>query len=199
MSKGYDFYIDGLLLPITPGSIDTKIGNKNKIVTLLNGEELNLLKKPKLTEFDFDCTLPSENYPAVKSFVPPITVLNKLEDLKKNKKSFQFIIIRTPYESGLNNSINKKVTLEEYVIKEDVKNGPDLVVSIKLKQYIPLKTKVVNTKADEHKGITVTSDAIDKGLSAMSVIGKIAQKPLMSASATMLKGVKDATMKYLFR
>ena len=116
MSKGYDFYIDGLLLPITPGSIDTKIGNKNKIVTLLNGEELNLLKKPKLTEFDFDCTLPSENYPAVKSFVPPITVLNKLEDLKKNKKSFQFIIIRTPYESGLNNSINKKVTLEEYVI-----------------------------------------------------------------------------------
>ena len=80
-----------------------------------------------------------------------------------------------------------------------MKNGPDLVVSIKLKQYIPLKTKVVNTKADEHKGITVTSDAIDKGLSAMSVIGKIAQKPLMSASATMIKGVKDAAMKHLFR
>ena len=199
MSKGYDFYIDGMLLPITPASIDTKIGNKNKIVTLLNGEELNLLKKPKLTEFEFECILPSEDYPAVKSFTSPISVLNKLEDLKKNKKSFQFIIIRTPYESGLNNSINKKVTLEEYTIKEDVKNGPDLVVSIKLKQYIPLKTKVVNTKADENKGISITSDAIDKGLSAMSVVGKIVQKPLINASATMLKGIKEAAMNYLFR
>lgn len=199
MSKGYDFYIDGQLLPITPASIDTKIGNKNKIVTLLNGEELNLLKKPKLTEFDFEFRLPSEDYPAVKSFVAPITVLNKLEDLKKNKKSFQFIIIRTPYESGLNNSINKKVTLEEYTIKEDVKNGPDLIVSVKLKQYIPIKTKVVNTKADENKGVSVTSDAIDKGLSAMAVVGAIAKSPAITANAFALKAIKDKAMSKIFR
>ena len=199
MSKGYDFYIDGQLLPITPASIDTKIGNKNKIVTLLNGEELNLLKKPKLTEFDFEFRLPSEDYPVVKSFVAPITVLNKLEDLKKNKKSFQFIIIRTPYESGLNNSINKKVTLEEYTIKEDVKNGPDLIVSVKLKQYIPIKTKLVNTKADEHKGVSVTSDAVDKGLSAMAVVGAIAKSPAITANAFALKAIKDKAMSKIFR
>ena len=199
MSSGYDFYIDGQLLPITPASIDTKIGNKNKIVTLLNGEELNLLKKPKLTEFDFEFRLPSEDYPAVKSFVAPITVLNKLEDLKKNKKSFQFIIIRTPYEKGLNNSINKKVTLEEYTIKEDVKNGPDLIVSVKLKQYIPIKTKVVNTKADENKGVSVTSDAIDKGLSAMAVVGAIAKSPAITANAFALKAIKDKAMSKIFR
>lgn len=53
MNKGYDFYIDDLLLPYIPAKINTKIKNKNKVVTLLNGEELNLLKKPGLTEFNF--------------------------------------------------------------------------------------------------------------------------------------------------
>ena len=31
MNKGYDFYIDDLLLPITPKKINTKIKNKNKM------------------------------------------------------------------------------------------------------------------------------------------------------------------------
>lgn len=198
MSKGYDFYIDGLLLPITPSAIDTRIANKNKVVTLLNGEELNLLKKPKLTEFEFECRLPNENYPAVKQFIPVQTVLDKLEDLKKNKKSFQFIIIRTPYEQGLNNSINKKVTLEEYEIQEDVKNGPDLIVQIKLKQYIPLKTKVVNTKADSNKGLVATRDTVDKGLSAVNVIAGVTGNPILKGLTAGLKVAKDAGIGKLF-
>ena len=151
--KGFDFYIDDLLLPLTPAKINTAIKNKNEVVTLLNGEELNLLKKPGLTEFSFEFRVPSEDFPSVKQFISPQTVLNKLEDLKVNKKAFQFIIIRTPYEPNLNNSVNKKVTLEEYEILEDADNGADLVVSIELKQYIPLKTKVVNINADSGLGI----------------------------------------------
>ncbi|EGY79009.1 hypothetical protein HMPREF9129_1643 [Peptoniphilus indolicus ATCC 29427] len=88
MNKGYDFYIDDLLLPITPAKINTKIKNKNKVVTLLNGEELNLLKKPGLTEFNFEFRVPSDEFPSVKAFVSPQSVLNKLQDLKVNKKLF---------------------------------------------------------------------------------------------------------------
>lgn len=134
----YDFYIDGVLLPITPARIETKIGNKNKVVTLINGEELNLLKKPKLTEFDFEFRLPADDFPSVKKFIKPIEMLDKLEKLKINKKPFQFIIIRTPYEPNLSNSMNMSVTLESYNIDEDFKNGSDLIVEVKLKQYIPL-------------------------------------------------------------
>ena len=156
MDKGYDFYIDDLLLPITPKKINTKIKNKNKIITLLNGEELNLLKKPGLTEFNFEFRIPSEDFPSVKNFVSPQVVLNKLEDLKLNKKSFQFMILRSQYQENLNNSINKSVTLEDYEILEDADNGTDLIISIALKQYIPLKTKIVNVNADNAKGMSAS-------------------------------------------
>lgn len=152
--KGYDFYIDDLLLPITPAKINTKIKNKNKIVTLLNGEELNLLKKPGLTEFNFEFRVPSEDFPSVKQFISPQIVLNKLEDLKINKKKFQFIILRSQYQENLNNSINKSVTLEDYEIIEDADNGADLIISIFMKQYIPLKTKIVNVNADSSNGMS---------------------------------------------
>lgn len=179
--KGFDFYVDDLLLPITPARVTTKIMNKNEVVTLLNGEELNLLKKPGLTEFSFEFRVPSEDFPSVKQFVSPQTVLNKLEDLKINKKAFQFIIIRTPYEPNLNNSVNKKVTLEEYQILEDADNGADLIISIELKQYIPLKTKVVNFNADSAGGLTV-SQGQSKGLSCSAALLKqFGGGPLMAA------------------
>lgn len=166
--KGFDFYIDDLLLPITPAKVTTKIKNKNEVVTLLNGEELNLLKKPGLTEFSFEFRVPSEDFPSVKEYVSPQSVLNKLEDLKANKKSFQFIIIRTPYEPNLNNSVNKKVTVEDYDILEDADNGADLIIQIELKQYIPLKTKVVNINADAGLGIQSNTASVAGGLSVSS-------------------------------
>lgn len=154
MNKGYDFYIDDLLLPITPKKINTKIKNKNKVFTLLNGEELNLLKKPGLTEFSFEFRVPTDDFPSVKQFISPQIILNKLEKLKVEKKAFQFIIIRSSYQENLNNSINKSVTLEDYEILEDADNGTDLIISVNLKQYLPIKTKVININADKSKGMT---------------------------------------------
>lgn len=191
--KGFDFYIDDLLLPITPAKVTTKVANKNDVVTLLNGEELNLLKKPGLTEFSFEFRVPSEDFPSVKQFVSPQTVLNKLEDLKSNKKSFQFIIIRTPYEPNLNNSVNKTVTVEEYQILEDAENGADLIISIELKQYIHLKTKVVNVKADS-SGLDI-SEGLVKGLSAATALvhefGGATGKALVGAGIGMATAVNS--------
>lgn len=185
MNKGYDFYIDNLLLPITPKKINTKIKNKNKVVTLLNGEELNLLKKPGLTEFDFEFRVPSEDFPAVKRYVSPQTVLNKLEDLKVKKKSFQFIIIRSQYQENLKNSINKSVTLEDYEIIEDAENGADLIISISLKQYLPLKTKIINTNADKTKAITVSEGNVpmSKGKPDGSLASKVVHGAFNGVSA----------------
>lgn len=185
MNKGYDFYIDNLLLPITPKKINTKIKNKNKVVTLLNGEELNLLKKPGLTEFNFEFRVPSEDFPAVKRYVSPQTVLNKLEDLKIKKKSFQFIILRSQYQENLKNSINKSVTLEDYEIIEDAENGADLIISISLKQYLPLKTKIINTNADKSKSITVSEGNVpmNKGKPDGSLASKVVHGAFKGVSA----------------
>ena len=45
----YQYYIDGVMLPIAPPSMKTKINNQNDTITLLNGEEINIIKSPGLT------------------------------------------------------------------------------------------------------------------------------------------------------
>ena len=187
MNKGYDFYIDDLLLPITPKKINTKIKNKNKVVTLLNGEELNLLKKPGLTEFSFEFRVPADDFPSVKQFISPQIILNKLEKLKTEKKAFQFIIIRSSYQENLNNSINKSVTLEDYEILEDADNGADLIISVNLKQYLPIKTKVININADKSKGMTAS-----KGNVPMK-----SGKPKDNLASQVVHGIKKGVNAFL--
>ena len=41
------FYLDGMLLPVTPGALATRITNQNKTVSLLNGEEYTFLLAAK--------------------------------------------------------------------------------------------------------------------------------------------------------
>ncbi len=41
----YDFYLDGVQLPIPPPKLEVKVTNKNKTVDLINTGEVNILKK----------------------------------------------------------------------------------------------------------------------------------------------------------
>lgn len=68
------------------------------------------------------------------------------EGLKTGKKTFQFIVCRkTPVGKKLLNT-NMKVSLEDYKISEDAKNGFDFKVKFNLKQYRDYGTKTVNIK-----------------------------------------------------
>ena len=53
----YLFYLDNMLLPITPSKLSTKIGGNNKTMELANSGEINLIKFPKLTEYSFEFEL----------------------------------------------------------------------------------------------------------------------------------------------
>ena len=44
----YDFYLDGVQLPIPPPKLEIKVTNKNKTVDLINTGEVNILKKEGL-------------------------------------------------------------------------------------------------------------------------------------------------------
>lgn len=142
----YSFYIDGVQLPIAPSKLQIKINNNNKTMTLINDGEVNILKTPGLTEINFDVLLPSVKYPFSiykDGFKEPSYFLNKFKALKVNKKPFQFIVSRVSPSGKLLFDTNMKVSLEEYTIIEDAKNGLDIEVSIKLKQYRDYGTKVV--------------------------------------------------------
>ena len=140
----YKMYLDGVLMPITPSKVKVKINNQNKTLTLINGEEINILKEAALTDVSFDLILPQSPYPFSNGGAQSAqTYLNLFERLKKSKAPFQWILNRSrPSVAALFYS-NLTVGMEDYQITDDVKEGMDIGVSIKLRQYRAFGTKTV--------------------------------------------------------
>lgn len=140
----YYFYLDKILLPVTPSKLTIKTKNKNKTLIEINEGEINILKKAGLTEIEFDEMIPNVKYPFAtykNGFQSAQTFLEAIEKLKTNQQPFQFIVSRTyPNGKGLFNT-NMKVSLENYTIKEDKKEGLDVIVTFNLKQYRDFGTK----------------------------------------------------------
>lgn len=164
IDKGYIFYLDGILVPITPSSITTKINNKNKVVTLINDGDFNILKEEGLKEFTFDMCLPAYKYPFARGGLLPINYyLNMLSFLKNSKKPFRFIVIREGAIGSSGYNTVMLVSLENYEIKEDAGNGRDVVVSVTLKEY-------KNVKSTLFKYIDIGAQAIGTALSVATFI-----------------------------
>ena len=137
----YDFYLDGVQLPITPGKLEIKVTNKNKTVDLINTGEVNILKKEGLSEISFEAEFTHNKLPFYRGTFRDVQFfLSKLELLKTDCKPFQFIVSRELGNKVLFNT-NMKVSLEEYNIVEDAENASDTKVAIKLKQYRDYSTK----------------------------------------------------------
>lgn len=143
----YDVYLDKLLCPIAPEKIQLKISNKNKTLTLINEGEINILKKAGLSEISFDLLLPNQKYPFAvytDGFEPASHYLEKLEELKVSQEPFKFKVVRTFPNGKRIYSTNLSVSLEDYKILDNVKQGFDNTVTIKLKQYREYGTKTCN-------------------------------------------------------
>lgn len=153
----YDIYFDKVLLPVAPSKIKTKINNNNKVVELINEGEVNILKQSGLTEIQFDIVLPNTKYPFAKypnGFKKAIDYLNIFEKYKKDKKPFQFIISRTLQNGSVLFYTNMKMSLEDYTIEDNVKEGFDILVSLNLTQYKEYGTKTVDISQYIQKPVT---------------------------------------------
>lgn len=148
----YYFYLDKLLLPIAPSKLQLKINNQNKTLSLINEGEINILKKPKLTDVDFDVLIPQVKYPFATykdGFQGAAYYLDELEKFKTGQEPFNFKVVRTLPNGKMLFDTEMNVSLEDYKITEDAKNGFDIMVSISLKQFRDYGTKkgtIVNDK-----------------------------------------------------
>lgn len=150
----YQFYMGKMLCPVSPSKLQIKIKGQNKTLTLINEGQVNLLKKSGLSEVSFELLLPNVKYPfaSYKSeFVGAKHFLDELEKMKTETKPFQFIVTRTFPNGNMLFDTNMKVTLESYEIKEDAKQGFDVVVSVKLMQYREYGTKTCTISTDNGK------------------------------------------------
>jgi hypothetical protein len=136
---GYIFYFQtssGLLtFPITPGELTIKTGSNNKVVSLINEGDINILKSPSLTEVEFTARFPMRKYPYSRQASDFETYLTVFNELKEDKESFRFIVARTTPTGKKTWDTNLLVALEDVEVNEDADEGDDVLVTFSLKEY----------------------------------------------------------------
>lgn len=150
----YYFYLGNVLLPVPPEKNEIKVTNKNKSYTLMNYQEINIMKNAGLTEINFEVLLPNVKYPFAvykDGFKNAKYYLDILESLKSKRMAFQFIISRQLPNGTALFDTNIKVSLEDYTIKEERNEGFDFKVKIKLKQYKEFSTKTVKVDIKQYR------------------------------------------------
>lgn len=157
----YKMFLDSLMMPICPGKVTVKVNSQNKTMNLLNGEEINLLKVPGLSDVSFELLLPHRAYPFSSPIVLPISsYLSHLEQLKNRNTGFQWILVRTKPHGGMLHYTNMTVSLESYQIVDDASEGMDTTVQVELKQWRSYGTKTADVTRAEDGSLTasVTTD-----------------------------------------
>lgn len=143
----YTMYLNGVQMPVTPSKLTVKIKGQNKTLNLVNDGEINFLRSPGLTEITVEVLLPMlqayhfASYPS--GYQPPDYYLSAFERMIAGKTPGQFILSRYAPAGGRLYDTNLRVSLESYNIVEDASNGPDVTVSLTLKQYKVFGTKTV--------------------------------------------------------
>lgn len=143
----YEVYIDDMLLPLPPEKIPVKYSGQNKSVILISGEEINLVRPPGLAEISIDVVIPQMDYPCAVwdgSIASAEDFVERIQELKESGSAFEFIVIREGPGGDSFFDTNMDVTLEDYKVSDDVKEGLDLAVSLTMKEYKSYGTKIMN-------------------------------------------------------
>lgn len=175
--KGYHFFIGDLEMPYAPSQLKVTIGSNNKTVDLISGNEINILKSPKLTEIEFDVELPrGRQYAFANTLISSKTYTDYFEKLMLKRSPTQLVITRPnpSLRTGIGGTIKDfestvlKVSLEGYTSEESADNAYDVKVSLKFKEYPSYGT--VTTKV-------VTSNTNTSGASGNKVTVQTTTKP----------------------
>ena len=153
----YNVFADGVQFPVPPSEMRMRINNNNETITLIDQGEVNILRKPGLTDIEFDLLLPNVRYPFavyLNGYQPADYYLDKLEKLKVNQKPFQFIVNRMKPNGKLLFDTNMAVSLEEYEIQENAEEGFDVIVTIRLKQFKEYSTKLLKVSSTSSTSTT---------------------------------------------
>ena len=145
-------------MPITPSKVKVKINNQNETLTLINGEEINILKAAGLTDVSFDLLLPQVSYPFTNGGAQSADYyLSLFERLKTSKQPFQWILNRSMPSGKRLFYSNLTVGMEDYQITDDAEEGFDISVTVSLKQYRHYGTKTVTIQPATTQTTTPTA------------------------------------------
>lgn len=158
---GYNFYFAYddvvMIFPITPSELSINVGSNNKVVTLINDGDINILKSPALTEINFEARFPMRKYPYSREPWSFQRYFDQFKKIKEDKRSIRFIVVRTTPNDKVTWDTNMLVSIESMELKESADHGDDVIISFKLKQFKEYGVKRLASKPQSNT-TTSTSD-----------------------------------------
>lgn len=150
---GYEFYfnINGkmLTLPITPSELTIKVGSNNKVVTLINEGDVNILKSPSLVEIKFEARFPMRKYPYSREPLNFEEYHNIFTDVMVKRQPIIFNVIRTTPDGKGTWGTTRRVSVELFETNESADNGDDVIVTFELKEYKEYGVKTIKLPASK--------------------------------------------------
>ena len=146
----YRFYLDSVLLPVTPSTVKVSIKDYNETVTLIDGNETVFPKKGGSREYSFTALLPNREYPFALygqgGFKNAKYYTDAIEGLKKAGKEIMFVIEREMPDgkSLFDTCVNTVIGALSFT--EGGNDGTDINMNISLKEYVkPTAKKITLT------------------------------------------------------
>lgn len=152
-SDDYEFYIGGMLMPVTPSGLKLNFPTKNETLDLANGKTYTVINDIGLISYEFSLLIPnnSENAPFAnypEGFKHPSYYLGHFEQLLKSKKPFQLVVINK--KDSEPKIINVSCTIKDYGFSLDAeKYGEDYFIDLKLERYEAHQTENVKLVATD--------------------------------------------------
>lgn len=157
-------------MPVTPQKIQIKTPNRNASISLINGQEINILKAAGLQEISFELLLPQVKYPFASyegSFKRAEYFLTHLEEYRDANSRFRFVLSRVSPAGRLLFDTNMTVTIEDFEVVEDALSAPDIILKLRLKQWRDYGTKKLSLRKGED-GVYAVAQSLPREQEAVS-------------------------------
>lgn len=143
----YMLYIDDVLFPVAPGKIVMETETDNRIYSLVDGSAVSRNGGCGLKRISFDLLLPMREYPFAYydvKYCDGEYYVEQLERIAQNNVPVDFDLYRSREGSDSVYLTSMKVLAEKISVIEDAENSPDIVVSVVLREYRSMETRVVS-------------------------------------------------------
>lgn len=157
----YKLYIgldngEGFNIPVLPEEIEVTEEGNNEIYDIVNLGEVNVLKKPKLVDIEFESYFPKHRGPYVSSehLFEPSFYISLIKKWREGLTPVRVILVGSPLE------INELFSIESFTCTEKGGEVGDIYYAIELKKYKPIaakKVKIVTSSTSNSKTTTKVS------------------------------------------
>lgn len=132
-------YLNGIMLPVLPSSLEVKREGNNSTYELANIGEVTLCKTPKPAKISLEGMFTKNYYPFITAdyLEEPKSYVDKIEGWFLDKKVIRFVA------AGVEVPVSMRMTIEDFSYSESGGEVGDISYSISLKEYRDFEIKKV--------------------------------------------------------